>query len=71
MPASSSVASGWTAAPGAHGISHRRFMGPVTAAAGDAGPVRSPIDENAAELRLLGDLEVVREKEMAVGLGIA
>ena len=29
------------------------------------------IDENAAELRLLGDLEVVREKEMAVGLGIA
>jgi hypothetical protein len=29
------------------------------------------IDENAAELRLLGDPEVVREKEMAVGLGIA
>lgn len=29
------------------------------------------IDDNATELRLLGDLQVVREKEMAVGLGIA
>ena len=28
------------------------------------------IDDNAAELRLLGELEVVREKEMAVGTGI-
>ena len=28
------------------------------------------IDDNAAELKLLGDLEVVREKEMAVGTGI-
>ncbi len=28
------------------------------------------IEDNAAELRLLGDLEVVREKEMAVGTGI-
>ena len=29
------------------------------------------IDDTATELRLLGDLQVVREKEMAVGLGIA
>lgn len=29
------------------------------------------IEDNAAELRLLGDLQVVREKEMAAGLGIA
>jgi len=28
------------------------------------------IDDNAAELKLLGELEVVREKEMAVGTGI-
>ena len=29
------------------------------------------IEDHAAELRLLGDLQVVREKEMAAGLGIA
>ena len=28
------------------------------------------IQDNAAELRLLGELQVVREKEMAVGTGI-
>ncbi len=28
------------------------------------------IEDNAAELRMLGELQVVREKEMAVGLGI-
>ena len=28
------------------------------------------IEESAAELRVLGDLETVREKQMAVGIGI-